>query len=240
MSCEEVRAQLPDYALGTLPDMEAAAVRRHLRGCAGCRAEAATLDEGVALFASSAHQTEPPPELRDRVMAVLAEEWSETPEPRRRLPRMMSRWPAMAAAVILIAAATFSAVSQVNARGYREDALHYRELLHALGGKDVRVTRLQPAQSVTLEGSAIVYDAEQGEQSWVLVLARAPGFPEEVTVSLETPGGRSISIPFHLKFDQDEDAWTGFTTSSDLSSFHRVVLTTPGGRVVASGLIQEG
>src|SRR6266545_6546150 len=135
MSCDEVRAQLPDYALGTLAEIEAAAVRRHLRGCAGCRSEAATLDEGVALFASSAHEKEPPPELRDRVMTVLTEEWSETPSPQHLRPGVVSRWPAMAAAVIVIAAVAFAVVSQVNARGFRSDALSYRQFLHTLGGR---------------------------------------------------------------------------------------------------------
>src|SRR5436309_15354497 len=157
MNCEEVRAQLPDYVQGTLPCIEAAAVRRHLRGCSGCRSEAATLDEGVALFASSAHQTEPPSELRDRVMTVLTEEWSEPPPRRRLLPGVLSRWPVMAAAVIVLAAVTFATVSQVNARGFRADALSYRQFLHTLGGRDVRVARLQPAQSVTLEAKAVLY-----------------------------------------------------------------------------------
>lgn len=239
MSCEETRAQLPDYALGTLSETEAAAVRRHLRGCAGCRSEAATLDEGVALFASSAHETEPPHELRDRVMAVLTEEWSDTSQPRRLLPRLMIRWPAMAAAALVIAVLVMATLAQIQARSLRADALHYREFLHALGGKDVRVAKLQPARSVTLEGSAIVYDAEHGEKSWILVLAQAPGFPDPVTVSLETPGGRSIRIPFELEFGEDGDAWTGFTTSSDLSRFDRIVLTTSAGRVVATGLVRQ-
>ena len=55
MSCEEIQAQLPDYTLGTLSETEAAAVRRHLRACTGCRLEARTLDEGVAMFAGAAH-----------------------------------------------------------------------------------------------------------------------------------------------------------------------------------------
>jgi putative zinc finger protein len=240
MSCEEARAQLPDYTLGTLPNMEAAAVRRHLRGCAGCRSEAATLDEGVALFASSAHAVEPPSELRDRIMAVLSEEWSEAPGPRSIVPRLMSRWPAMAAAAAVIVALVVAGLAQAQIRGFRQDALHYREFLHTLGGKDVRVARLSPARSITLEGSAIVYDAEHGEQSWVLVLARAPGFAEQVTVSLEASEGRSISIPFRLRFDENGDAWTGLTTSSDLSKFNRIVLTTPSGRVVATGTVREG
>jgi hypothetical protein len=240
MSCEEVRAQLPDYALGTLPEVEEAAVRRHLRGCAGCRSEAASLDEGVALFASSAHQTEPPPDLRDRIMTVLTEEWSDEPRSRRLVPRLMMRWPAMAAAAVVIAALVVATLSQVQTRGFRGDALHYREFLNALGGKEVRVARLRAVPSVTLEGRVIVYDAEHGEQSWVMVLARAPGFPDPVTVSLETAGGRSIRIPFKLKFGEDGDAWSGFTTSSDLSKFGRIVLTTPTGRVVATGVVRSG
>ena len=40
MKCEDLRQQLPDYTLGTISETETAAVRRHLRGCAACRAEA--------------------------------------------------------------------------------------------------------------------------------------------------------------------------------------------------------
>src|SRR2546427_6776369 len=88
MSCEEVREQLPDYSLGTLSDIEAAALRRHLRGCAGCRAEATKLDEGVALFASAAHAMEPPPELKSKVLGVLEEEWREAPPAKPRVHRL--------------------------------------------------------------------------------------------------------------------------------------------------------
>jgi anti-sigma-K factor RskA len=239
VNCEEVRAQLPDYVLGTLTETEGAAIRRHLRGCAGCRQEAATLDEGVALFASSAHETEPPPELRDRVMDVLSEEWSETSRPQRRFSGALAGWPALAAAAVVVAALVVASLSQVQARGFREDALSYRQFLQTLGGKDVRVARLQPASSIELNGSVIVYDAEQGEQSWVMVLARAPGFADPVIVSLETPGGRSIRIPFKLKFDEDGDAWSGFTTNANLSKFNRIVLTTQAGRIVATGAVQE-
>jgi hypothetical protein len=239
MSCEEVRAQLPDYALGTLSEMEAAALKRHLRGCAGCRSEASLLDEGVALFASSAHETEPPPELRDRVMAVISEEWSETPKERSLLPRMLSRWPAMVAAAAVIVALAVAGVVQVNAHGLRQDALSYRQFLHDLGGKDVRSGELHPAPSVTLEGSVVVYDAEHGRQSWVLVTARAAELTGPVKVTLRAADGRSIDLRFPLQFDEDGDAWTGFFTSNDLSTFDRVVLTSQDGRVLASGRVRE-
>jgi putative zinc finger protein len=241
MSCEEVRLQLPDYALGTLSEGEMVEVKRHLRGCAACRSEAATLDEGLSLFASAAHEAEPPPELRDRVMAVLTEEWADAPQPQgaRLRPRLIARWPALAAAVIVIAALTLAAIAQVNARGFRQDALSYRHFLQALGGKEVRVAKLRPATSIDMEGSAILYDSEHG-QSWVMVLARAPGFTQEVKVRLEAPNGRSIDVRFPLRFGEDGDAWSGFVTSSDLSRFNRVVFIAPGGQVLATGTVQQG
>lgn len=236
MSCEEVRLQLPDYALGTLPDLEMAEVRRHLRGCASCRSEAATLDEGLALFATAAHQAEPPPELRDRVMAVLTEEWADTPQapPLRR--RLLARWPALAAAAVVVAALTLAVVVQVNARGLSEDAEHYRSFLQALGGTDVRVAELR-SESINLEGSAILYDSTRG-RSWVMVLAKAPGFTEEVTVRLMAADGRSIDFRFPMTFGDDGDGWSGFVTASDLSPFNRIVLIASGGRVVGEGTVQ--
>src|SRR5947207_1804402 len=56
MSCDEVRELLPEHLLGVLePDPERA-VSRHLRGCGACRAELASLGQGLATFARAAHQ----------------------------------------------------------------------------------------------------------------------------------------------------------------------------------------
>src|SRR5690349_23896783 len=103
MTCDEVRELLPDHSLGTLSEVQDAAVRRHLRGCASCREEGRTLDEGIAMFASAAHAQQPPRELRDRVMKVLEDEWSEAPVHRRPRFRFAASWQAMAAAVVVIA-----------------------------------------------------------------------------------------------------------------------------------------
>jgi anti-sigma factor RsiW len=146
VSCDEVRQQLPDYVLGTLPETELAAIRRHLRGCAGCRSEASDLDEGVALFASAAHVAEPPPELQAQVMSVLAEEWNETQgEVRGRLrPRL--RWPAIATAAAVVAGIlVWAVIAQIMAGSYRDDALAYRQVLDTLGGSEIRVAALEPA-----------------------------------------------------------------------------------------------
>jgi hypothetical protein len=243
MSCEEVRQLLPDYALGTLSETESASVRRHLRGCSACRAEATELDEGVSLFARAAHAADPPPELKDRVMAVLDEEWREAHAPAsvtlagpRKARVWAIRWQAVAALVIVLAGlATWGGIAQSNANRFQEDALTYRSFLGALGGKDVRVGRLDPIDGITMEGNVILYDSARG-QSWILVLARAPGFTEELTVTL-AGGGRTIKIPFPLRFDPDGEGWTGLVTSTDISAFNEVVLTDPNDRVFARAAI---
>jgi anti-sigma factor RsiW len=237
MNCEGVRQQLPDYVLGTLSETEDAAIRRHLRGCASCRQDATELDQGVALFAGAAHVAEPPPELRERVLTVLEEEWAEPGTARPGPRRFHFAVQALAAALIVLAGVgAWAGVAQRNANHFREDALAYRKLLGALGGKDVRAGTLVAAPGVTLDGSVALYDSDKG-QSWIMVLARAPGFSNAVTVTLQAPGGREITVPFPLKFDSSGEGWTAMVTGANLSSFDHIVLTGANGTVVAEGNI---
>lgn len=239
MKCEEIRQFIPDLVLGTLSETESTAVRRHLRACSSCRAEAVELDEGVALFAQAAHDAEPPPELRDRVMSVLGEEWAETPARLHRTGRRIPlAWQAVAALVVVLAGvATWGGIAQGNANRFREDASSYRAILGTLGGKDFRVGKLQASPGVTIDGSVVLYDSDGG-QSWVILLARAPGLTSEVTVTL-LGGGKSIKVPFPLHFESDGEGWTGLVTSADLSTFDRVSLTDPSGRSVAQAAILD-
>ena len=240
MKCEESRQFLPDHVLGTLSETESAAVRRHLRACSSCRAETAELDEGVALFARAAHAAEPPPELKDRVMAVLEEEWAEAPaRPQRPRRRFAVGWQAVAALLLVLAGiATWAAVAQGNANRFHEDANTYRAFLGALGGKDVRVGQMEASGGMTLEGSAVMYDSDRG-QSWLLVLVRAPGFAQSLTVKLEGLG-HTIELPFPMKFDADGEGSAWLVTAADISHFDQVVLTDAGGRVIAQAHVRSG
>jgi hypothetical protein len=246
MTCEQVLDALPDYALGTLSETEAAAVRRHLRGCAACRGDAETLDQGLVMFASVAHEVQPPPELKDRVMAVLEEERAERPSPpARRRPRVV-RWLAAAAVAVTLAgtvawgtAQTMSASDANSAlAGYRRDAESYHTFLHALGGKDVREARLTPAGTGLVSGTAVLYDSEVG-QSWVLVLARAPGMTGKANVTLSAPDGRIINM-IPMTFDVDGDASSWLVTGANIASFNAVRLTAPDGHLIASGVAPGG
>jgi predicted anti-sigma-YlaC factor YlaD len=240
VKCEETRQFLPDHVLGTLSETESAAVRRHLRACSSCRGEAAELDEGVALFAGAAHATEPPPELRDRVMAVLEEEWAEVPDrPSKARRHFAVGWQAVAALLLVLAGlAAWAGMAQGNANRFRDDASNYRAFLGALGGKDVRVGQLEPTGGMTLEGSAVMYDSDRG-QSWLLVLARAPGYAESVTVKLEGPG-HTIELPFPMKFDPDGEGSAWLVTSADISRFDQVVLTDARGQVIGQAHVRSG
>ncbi len=237
MNCDVVRQQLPDYVLGTLSETETAAIHRHLRGCASCREDATELDQGVALFAGAAHVAEPPPDLKERVLAVLEEEWAEPATPTRQRRGFHVAAQAMAAALIVLAGVgAWAGVAQNNANRLREDALAYRRFLSALGGKDVRAGTLVASPGVTLDGSVALYDSDKG-QSWIMVLAHATGLSDPVTVTLQAPGGREITVPFPLKFDASGEGWTAMVTGANVSSFNHIVLTGANGRVVAQGTI---
>src|SRR2546428_1104000 len=150
MRCEGILELLPDHALGTLSELEVAEVRRHLRGCGACRADALALDRGVAMFASAAHALEPPPELRERVMTVLQDEWAEERPAAPRRPRRLVRWLAVAAVVAALGGSfAWGAVQRAHAHpsptapaGLPEGADRHRAFPHAPRGREGRVSRV--------------------------------------------------------------------------------------------------
>ena len=88
------------YLLRALPDDEVAGFEAHLRECAQCRAEVASLRVATDALPRSAPPMQPPPELRERIMRVVRSEaellsaagaQADVPEaPRRRERRR--RW----------------------------------------------------------------------------------------------------------------------------------------------------
>jgi hypothetical protein len=235
-TCDEVRELLPEHVLGTLPPADDAAVARHLRGCGGCRREMAMLGEGLATFSRAAHQAEPPPELRERVLGALAEERIQAaPEaaatPIR--PRRWTRWLAVAAAVVVLAGTVAWGTSQsMRATHNAAGAEAYSRFLHALGGKEVRVATLNGTGARQVDGSAILYDSDVG-QSWVLVLVRSPGATGNVRVVLKSPTGRIFMHHTEFNSEGSTDAW--LVTPADISNFDRVLVYDGAKRLIASG-----
>jgi hypothetical protein len=233
--CDEVRELLPEHLLGTLAPEDDAAVRRHLRGCGGCRAELSLLGEGLATFSRAAHQADPPPELRDRVLAAVAEEQSEARKPDAKLARSW-RWLGLAAAITVAAGAVAWGTSQtIRANNRAETAAAYTRFLDALGGREVRVAKLAGAGDHQVEGSAILYDSHVG-QSWVLVLVRSPGATGTVQVVLKAPHRQIDMHPTEFSPEGSTDAW--LVTSNDISKFDRVLVYDGAGRLLATGRVQ--
>jgi hypothetical protein len=237
VTCDAVRDQLAEHLLGTLDEVTDAAVRSHLRSCGGCRREMGALAEGIATFSRAAHEVEPPPELRERVLGAVAEEWAEVPETtRRRAP--VRTWIASAVAAAAVFASLGWGISQANvASRYEASATKYEAFLHALGGKNVRVGVVRPSTSQSVSGSAVVYDSDV-EQSWVLILVRAPGMTGEANVRLSSATGKTIEM-HSLEFSDGGESSSWLVTPANLQSFDRVTITDTTGRVLATAAVQQ-
>jgi anti-sigma-K factor RskA len=92
-------------ALAALDDDERRELHEHLAGCPECRAEAESLRETAGALAFVAATAEPPPELRDRLLASAR---TETPNVVPLRPRR--RWTTRVAAVAAAAAAAALAI----------------------------------------------------------------------------------------------------------------------------------
>src|SRR5216117_862576 len=194
MTCDEVRELLPEHLLGALEGPEDLEVRRHLRGCAGCREERMELEEGVSAFSRAAHDQYPPPELRERVLRSLDEEWEETgrvpatPLASRGGRRELSPSRALAAAAVfisLVASSVFGVSQTHRASLATTDAQSYRNLLASLGGLDFRIGKLHPTEGSTMHGQVLIYDGDPSGDwsSWAIVFAKAPGYAGSATAT---------------------------------------------------------
>jgi len=72
MTCDEVRDLAAPFVLGALDPDEMDAVRGHLASCAEPHPEFAELGSVVPVLAASVPQVEPPPALKDRLLAAAA------------------------------------------------------------------------------------------------------------------------------------------------------------------------
>jgi hypothetical protein len=105
------RDDLVAYSLEALEPREAAEIEAHAPSCARCMRELEALAPAVAVLGESVEQLEPPPELRERVLAIVREEAEAKPaevretRPERRGLRGLLPRPAMGLAALAIAVA---------------------------------------------------------------------------------------------------------------------------------------
>jgi anti-sigma factor RsiW len=238
-TCEQVRERLPEHVLGTLQEDDDLAVRKHLRGCAGCRAEMNALDDGLASFARAAHDAEPPPELQDRVRTTLEAEWRDAPDAEAAADARRSRTPWLAAAAAVLALVL--ALGWGLAQDHRADQLaasgdSYTRLLQILGGKEFRAGPLIPAPGRAVEGSVVVYDSHR-DQSWVAVFVEGAGMSGPAIATLHAPDGRTVEL-WDLEFQKDGNGAAWLVTASDLSTFDQLTVTDENGKPLATARIE--
>jgi anti-sigma-K factor RskA len=107
----DVHALSGAYAVDALDDIERAGFERHLAECADCRSEVASLREAGALLAEDA-ATDPPAELRDRVLAGIKTVRPLPPATEERPTRRFRLAVVAAAAAVITAIGVGGAITQ--------------------------------------------------------------------------------------------------------------------------------
>jgi Putative zinc-finger len=232
--CDDVRPLLADVVLGSPSSTDDVAIRRHLRGCAGCRHELDALREGLGVFESTLERPAPP-ELRDRVLGVLAEEWAETRAGARDRDPVPTRWRVAVAAALVaaLAAGTFGLVQYGRTRDLLPDARGYRAVLATLGGTGFKVGTLEPARpGQPVEGSVVAYEASH-DQSFVVVFVRTPKLEGRGTIKVSRSDGTTWD-PGPIEFDGDGDAAVWWVTDRSINSMTGLTITAPDGSTLAT------
>ena len=137
------------YLLGALNDLERHAFERHLSGCSECQEELERLRPAAEALPGSVVQLDPPPGLKQRLMAEVEGDSKVVPlEPRRRRPTRLLA----VAAVLLLGIVHNRAID-----GLRRSSVHDRrrepfegveERFEARERTDVEVARREEARSV--------------------------------------------------------------------------------------------
>jgi hypothetical protein len=241
VTCTEVRSLLPDHLLAMVPETQAAAIRRHLRGCAACRTELAALDEGLAAFTDAVAPADPPAELRARVLATLEDEWREAPErPVARRPAVRrpvaSRLVAAAAALVLVASVTWGVGQAHRANDAVAGAASYERLLSTLGGTEFRVGAVQPVGDSGVKGSVLLYESKWG-RSWAAIFVQTEYDSGALSATVTAPDGSSLRFDRFWTKGGEGDGW--LVTSADVSTMSEVTVRDASGTVLATGHIAD-
>jgi hypothetical protein len=157
--CAEVRGLIPELAMGVAPGDERAAALAHIATCADCRQLLEETAEAVDELLLLAPEREPPTGFDAKVMEAIGLE-------RRDRSR---RWNAsklvLAAAVVLLAAASAAGLTRWAGADDRELAQQYRETLSVAKGSYFDAAPLVGNQQ-SPAGHVFAY---QGNPSWVFV-----------------------------------------------------------------------
>jgi hypothetical protein len=237
-TCEDVRALLPDFVLGSLAGPDDLEVRRHLRGCGACRRDLDALRDGLGAFTSTLERPVPP-ELHERVMDTLSEDWAEGAGSRRSRPHVPRTWRAAIAASLALAvlAGTFGLIQLGRARDAAKDATSFRTVLATLGGTGFRVGTLEATGDRPVAGSVVAYESSN-DQSFVVVFVRTPELAGQGSLLVSRSDGTTWD-PGPIEFDGDGDAAVWWVTDHSIASMTRLTVMAPDGSTLATAGLRQ-
>jgi len=237
-TCDDVRTLLPDFVLGSEAGRDDLDVRRHLRGCAACRRELEALREGLGVFASTMERSAPP-ELHERVMNVISEEWAEASGPSASRTPTPRGWRVAVAASLALAlvAAAFGLIQLGRANEATKDATSFRAVLATLGGTGFKVGTLEPASTTPVSGSVVAYESSN-DQSFVVVFVRTPELTGEGSLLVSRSDGTTWD-PGPIEFDGDGDAARWWVTDRSIASMTGLTVMAPDGSVLATAGLRD-
>jgi anti-sigma-K factor RskA len=208
------------YMLGALPDAEREGFEDHLATCAICREDVERLRLAAEALPASPPTVAPPPELRDRIMAVVRSEAellqaaggrADASEPPRRRIRLGRRLPSIRPAFALAAVAGALAVGVAGGL--------------SLSGGDVGPgTRTLAAQTADRAVSARLV-VRDGHGTLVAQRLPAPGEGRVYQVWLKRPG-RAAPEPTNALFGVRRDGSASVDVPGSLAGVEAVMVTS--------------
>ena len=238
MEHAELRDRLEAYALGALDPEEAEELTRHLRSCAGCRAELDVYRRVVAALPASLAAASPlrvHPSLKRRVLAAVP-----VPPARRRRPFRIGVWPAaVAVAALMFAGSTAWAlhlqrqlaaeVVKAPTQEKLDRMLDQGEQLRVLEVLDSGTTVKRPLRAVDRGSPAYGKLWTRGDDRDVVVMVnKLPQPPAGARYELMVTSGGQTRDAGTLRVDQDGFAMLLFSADHPGPSYQRAVVEMDG------------
>ena len=196
---EDVAALITAHALGALEPDQAALAEEHIAASDACRRAYEDALETAAALALAVADSEPPADLRERIVAAARAERAESAPtvrpaaPRRRFRLAGLLTPSSGFAMLGVAAAIVFALVAVSQRD-SADSARDREaaLVSILGAPDARVVPMLPSGGGAAEGSVVV---SQGRAAVVSSMSRPPSGRTYQAWGLPSAGGKPVPLP---------------------------------------------
>jgi len=246
MNCARVRDLLPEHALGVAAG-DAAAIDRHLAGCAACRKEARELSGAAASLAYALAPASPPPELEDDVVATV----HHAAGGGRRRPGGVRRSTAvmLAAALALVGLVGGAVLARrepdptavAQSRLAQEQDAIQEFLASSITGEGTvaSIGVLRPAAGAPGGGSAVSVVAPRAIDSVLVVASGLAGDALPYRVELADGQGGFTRVGTVRVLDGGGGFSVGSQTGRDLSSFVNVLVRDRDGEVVLRGTLRD-